>query len=124
MYKRQSGESPVKCGGKVLIIDGGFSRAYHKETGIAGYTLIYNSYGMTLTAHEPFESAETAIHEEKDIVSRQVAVKYTDRRQPVSYTHLGTAWNHGRTYRYVHAGIYSSAESTANHIGTPYGCLF
>ena len=86
---QSSGESPVKCGGKVLIIDGGFSRAYHKETGIAGYTLIYNSYGMTLTAHEPFESAEMAIHEEKDIVSRQVAVKYTDRRQLVGDTDNG-----------------------------------
>lgn len=86
---QSSGESPVKCGGKVLIIDGGFSKAYHKETGIAGYTLIYNSYGMTLTAHEPFESAETAVHEEKDIVSRQVAVKYTDRRQLVGDTDNG-----------------------------------
>ena len=79
----------LKSAGKVLIIDGGFSRAYHKETGIAGYTLIYNSYGMTLTAHEPFESAEMAIHEEKDIVSRQVAVKYTDRRQLVGDTDNG-----------------------------------
>ena len=55
---QSAGESPVKCGGKVLIIDGGFCRAYHKETGIAGYTLIYNSYGLSLTAHEPFESTE------------------------------------------------------------------
>ena len=65
----------MKAGGKVLIIDGGFSKAYHKETGIAGYTLIYNSYGLTLIVHEPFESSEIAIQEEADIVSRQVAVE-------------------------------------------------
>ena len=52
------GESPVRCGGKLLIIDGGFCKAYQKQTGIAGYTLIYNSYGMTLVAHDPFSSTE------------------------------------------------------------------
>ena len=87
--KRKNGESPVKCGGKVLIIDGGFCRAYHKETGIAGYTLIYNSYGLSLTAHEPFESTEKAIREEKDIVSRQVAVRYNMKRQLVGDTDQG-----------------------------------
>lgn len=86
---QKSGESPQKCGGKVLIIDGGFSRAYHKETGIAGYTLIYNSYGLTLTAHEPFESAEAAILGEKDIVSKRVAVEYRQKRQLVGDTDNG-----------------------------------
>ena len=73
----------------MLIIDGGFSRAYHKETGIAGYTLIYNSYGLTLTAHEPFESAEAAILAEKDIVSKRVAVEYRQKRQLVGDTDNG-----------------------------------
>lgn len=86
---QSAGESPVKCGGKVLIIAGGFCRAYHKETGIAGYTLIYNSYGLSLTAHEPFESTEKAIQEEKDIVSRQVAVRYNMKRQLVGDTDQG-----------------------------------
>ena len=86
---QSAGESPVKCGGKVLIIDGGFCRAYHKETGIAGYTLIYNSYGLSLTAHEPFESTEKAIQEEKDIVSRQEAVRYNMKRQLVGDTDQG-----------------------------------
>ena len=86
---QSAGESPVKCGGKVLIIDGGFCMAYHKETGIAGYTLIYNSYGLSLTAHEPFESTEKAIQEEKDIVSRQVAVRYNMKRQLVGDTDQG-----------------------------------
>lgn len=86
---QSTGESPVKCGGKVIVIDGGFSRAYHKETGIAGYTLIYNSYGMMLTAHEPFESAEAAVLKEQDIVSRQVAVEYSMKRQLVGDTDNG-----------------------------------
>lgn len=86
---QKEGESPVKCGGKVLIIDGGFSRAYHRETGIAGYTLIYNSYGMSLAAHEPFETTEIAIQEEKDIVSHQIAVNYSQKRQTVGDTDNG-----------------------------------
>jgi len=77
---RMRGESPVKSDGKVIVIDGGFSKAYRSRTGIAGYTLIYNSYGLTLTAHEPFVSAETAIREEIDIVSKREAVEYADKR--------------------------------------------
>lgn len=83
------GENPVKCGGKVLIIDGGFSEPYHKTTGIAGYTLIYNSYGLTLTSHEPLTSAESAILEEQDIVSRRVVVQQYLRRQLVGDTDNG-----------------------------------
>ena len=73
--KTKNGENPVKCGGKVLVIDGGFSKAYQKETGIAGYTLIYNSYGLILAAHDPFESTEAAIEKERDIHSDSVIVK-------------------------------------------------
>ncbi len=62
---QSEGESPVKCDGKVIVIDGGFSRPYQKVTGIAGYTLIYNSYGLNLTAHEPFTSAEDAVETEQ-----------------------------------------------------------
>lgn len=67
--KTLKGEKPVKANGKLLIIDGGFSKAYQKETGIAGYTLIYNSYGLKIVAHEPFESVEKAVQEGKDIIS-------------------------------------------------------
>lgn len=70
--KSKDGESPLKCGGKLLVIDGGFSRAYQKETGIAGYTLIYNSYGLILAAHDPFESTEAAI--ERRVTSTPRAV--------------------------------------------------
>lgn len=88
---QSEGENPVKCGGKVIVIDGGFSEPYHRVTGIAGYTLIYNSYGLVLTAHEPFTSAEAAVAEERDIVSNRVAVRYTSRRQHVGDTDNGKA---------------------------------
>lgn len=85
------GESPVKCDGKVIVIDGGFSKAYQKVTGIAGYTLISNSYGLILTAHEPFTSAEVAVEQESDIVSNRVAVRYNPMRQHVGDTDAGRA---------------------------------
>ena len=88
---QSEGESPVKCNGKVIVIDGGFSKAYRKVTGIAGYTLIYNSYGLTLSAHQPFTSTEDAVLQENDIVSKQVAVRYTARRRLVGDTDTGTA---------------------------------
>jgi len=86
---QKAGESPVKCGGKVLIIDGGFSEAYHKETGIAGYTLIYNSYGLRLVTHEPFESLEKAIIEETDIHSNITVVQLVNERRLVADTDVG-----------------------------------
>ena len=87
--KRKDGESPVKCGGKVMVIDGGFSRAYQKQTGIAGYTLIYNSYGLLLVAHEPFEATEAAIAKEKDIHSETMVVKRLMNRVLVGDTDVG-----------------------------------
>ncbi len=86
---QKEGESPVKCGGKLLVIDGGFSKQYRSVTGIAGYTLIYNSYGMMLTAHEPFESREKAVSDCTDIVSRRVAVEHTAKRISVGDTDKG-----------------------------------
>ena len=87
--KRKNGESPVKCNGKVLVIDGGFSKAYQEETGIAGYTLIYNSYGLLLVAHEPFESTEAAIEKESDIHSENTVIKRVLDRKLVSDTDTG-----------------------------------
>jgi fructose-1,6-bisphosphatase-3 len=83
------GESPMRCNGKLLIIDGGFCKAYQKQTGIAGYTLIYNSYGMTLVAHDPFSSTEEAIAREMDIHSDRIMVKKSDRRLLVGDTDNG-----------------------------------
>ncbi len=83
------GESPIKCGGKLLVIDGGFSKAYQKKTGIAGYTLVCNSRGMRLAAHEPFESAEAAIRNESDIISDFIEVETFRRRKLVADTDIG-----------------------------------
>lgn len=84
-----SGESPVKCNGKVMIIDGGFSKVYQEKTGIAGYTLIYNSYGMVLVAHEPFTSTEDAISKETDIHSDKISVMAAPCRLQVRDTDQG-----------------------------------
>lgn len=67
--KTVEGEEPVRANGKLIVIDGGFSQAYHKTTGIAGYTLIYNSHGMRIKSHQPFESVEKVLEENKDIES-------------------------------------------------------
>lgn len=87
--KRKNGESPVKCNGKVMVIDGGFSKAYQRETGIAGYTLIYNSYGLLLVAHEPFESTESAIEKESDIHSESMVIRRVVQRSLVENTDVG-----------------------------------
>lgn len=87
--ERKKGESPIKCGGKLLVIDGGFSKAYQHKTGIAGYTLVTNSYGMRLVSHEPFESTEAAIRNESDIFSDSIIVETANRRQCVADTDIG-----------------------------------
>lgn len=86
----KKGESPIKCNGKLLIIDGGFSKAYQSKTGIAGYTLVANSHGMRLVAHEPFESREAAIIHESDIFSDATVVEVAPVRIRVSDTDIGT----------------------------------
>lgn len=85
----KKGETPIKCGGKLLIIDGGFSKAYQEKTGIAGYTLVSNSHGMRLVAHEPFFSTESAILNESDIFSDSTIVETSLDRQNVSDTDIG-----------------------------------
>lgn len=87
--KVKKGESPVKAGGKLLVIDGGFSRAYQSQTGIAGYTLIFNSYGLLLASHEPFESTQNAIEEEQDILSHTQVVERNTNRFRVKDTDEG-----------------------------------
>lgn len=67
--RASDGESPIKAGGRLIVIDGGFCRAYQKKTGIAGYTLIYNSHGLRIKAHKPFEGLEKALTENRDIES-------------------------------------------------------
>ncbi len=79
--KFKSGESPIKANGKILIIDGGLSKSYQKTTGIAGYTLIYNSYGLMLAEHEPFNSRIDAIVKETDLHSSKVVVEKVNRKR-------------------------------------------
>ncbi|MBU3127304.1 fructose-1,6-bisphosphatase [Clostridium tagluense] len=87
--KTKQGESPIKANGKLLVIDGGFSKAYQPETGIAGYTLIYNSYGLLLASHAPFESTQKAIDEGKDILSSTIVLEKSTNRIRVTDTDVG-----------------------------------
>ncbi|MBD7912154.1 MULTISPECIES: fructose-1,6-bisphosphatase [Clostridium] len=87
--KNMKGESPVKANGKLLVIDGGFAKDYRRDTGIAGYTLIYNSYGIQLVSHEPFASTEDAIEKETDILSSTMVVEKKLERKRVGDTDVG-----------------------------------
>jgi fructose-1,6-bisphosphatase-3 len=83
------GENPIKAGGRLMVIDGGFSEAYHNETGIAGYTLVYHSRGFQLVQHEPFTSARDAIVRETDIKSTIQIVEMSAHRMLVADTDKG-----------------------------------
>ena len=83
------GENPIKAGGRLMVIDGGFSEAYHSETGIAGYTLVYHSRGFQLVQHEPFTSARDAIVRETDIKSTTQIVEMSSHRMLVADTDKG-----------------------------------
>ena len=87
--KKKDGESPIKAEGKLIVIDGGFCKAYHAKTGIAGYTLIYNSHGLRLCAHEPFDSIEKAIENRSDIHSEVTVFETRENRLRVSDTDTG-----------------------------------
>ena len=84
------GENPIKAGGRLMVIDGGFSEAYHKETGIAGYTLVYHSRGFQLVQHEPFTSTQDAIVREIDIKSTTQIIEMSAHRMLVADTDKGT----------------------------------
>jgi len=83
------GENPIKANGKLMVIDGGFSEAYHKETGIAGYTLVYHSRGFQLVQHEPFTSPQDAIQRGTDIKSTTQLVELSAHRMLVADTDKG-----------------------------------
>ena len=87
--KTIKGEQPVKANGKMLVIDGGFSRAYQPETGIAGYTLVFHSRALQLVQHEPFESRQKAIEEGLDIRSNSFLVEFNSKRMLVKHTDKG-----------------------------------
>ena len=83
------GETPMRAEGKRFVIDGGFSKPYQEKTGIAGYTLIYNSHGIQLVEHEEFESREQAIISGSDINSRTLLQDFTGCRMRIKDTDLG-----------------------------------
>ena len=85
----KKGESPIKGGGRLVVIDGGFCRAYHEKTGIAGYTLVYSSRTMSLRTHQPFESAEKAVNENLDILSQKNILETENHRILVEETDEG-----------------------------------
>ena len=87
--KLSQGESPIKAGGRLLVIDGGLSRAYQPVTGIAGYTLVFSSHELSLVAHQPFESTASAISSEQDIRSVQSPVRQMPRRLLIADTDEG-----------------------------------
>lgn len=87
--KASNGENPVRGGGKMLVIDGGFSKAYQSTTGIAGYTLIYNSHGLLLVQHEPFDSRQKAVEEGDDIISTRSVLEFKANRMMVRSTDIG-----------------------------------
>ena len=87
--KARKGESPVKGGGKLIVIDGGFCKAYQPTSGIAGYTLIYNSHSYRIVAHQPFVGREKAIRDNYDISSSTTVFERMDDRQKVLETDMG-----------------------------------
>ncbi len=87
--RKNLGEAPVKAGGRVIVIDGGFCKAYRNKTGIAGYTLIYNAQGMRISAHEPFCGADEAIKNNTDVVSDTVVFEHSDNDILVKNTDTG-----------------------------------
>ncbi len=110
-----NGENPIKANGKLMVIDGGFSEAYHKETGIAGYTLVYHSRGFQLVQHEPFASAMDAIRTGRDIKSTTQIIEMSSHRMLVADTDKGVELNRQVAdleellYAYRH-GIIKEAE--------------
>ena len=87
--KEKDGESPIRANGKLLVIDGGFAKSYRRQTGRAGYTLTYNSYGLILSANEPFDSKAEAIKQEKDIKYEVMVNAMETERKRVADTDIG-----------------------------------
>ncbi len=85
----KKGENPVRAGGKGICIDGGFCKAYQGSTGIAGYTLIFNSHGLRLKAHYPFRDVESVLSSNSDILSESVQVELEPKRVMIGDTDTG-----------------------------------
>ena len=113
--KSKKGESPVKGGGKLLVIDGGFCKAYQKTTGIAGYTLIYNSSCFRLVSHEPFAGRASAIRKNRDIVSSSVVFERLESRMKIAGTDIGRQLQEQIDDLMALLGAYRSGEIAEDH---------
>ena len=87
--RARKGESPIKGGGTLIVIDGGFCKAYQPTSGIAGYTLIYNPYSMLIVAHQPFVGRERAIRENYDAISSKNLIEHMEEKQKIRETDIG-----------------------------------
>lgn len=87
--KEKDGENPIKAEGRLVVIDGGFAKSYQKTTGLAGYTLLHNSYGIQLVAHQPFSSVKDAVENRTDILSVKRLVEENEQRKQVKDTTVG-----------------------------------
>lgn len=108
--KAKKGESPIKANGRLFIIDGGFCRAYQKTTGIAGYTLIYNSHGLRLKSHRPFEGVDMVLSDNVDIESNSIPVESFAQRRYIADTDSGAALQDRRSALKALLEAYRSGE--------------
>ena len=114
--KVKKGESPVKGGGKLLVIDGGFSRAYQSTSGIAGYTLIYNSRHYRIVSHQPFAGKWNAVHRNDDIANESVIFEKMEQRMRVSQTDEGQELQTRVNDLKLLLEAYRSGAVTENHM--------
>ena len=114
--KVKKGESPVKGGGKLLVIDGGFSRAYQSTSGIAGYTLIYNSHHYRIVSHQPFAGKWNAVHRNDDIANESVIFEKMEERMRVSQTDEGQELQTRVNDLKLLLEAYRSGAVTENHM--------
>ena len=112
----KKGESPVKGGGKLLVIDGGFSRAYQSTSGIAGYTLIYNSHHYRIVSHQPFAGKWNAVHRNDDIANESVIFEKMETRMRVSQTDEGEELQTRVNDLKLLLEAYRSGAVTENHM--------
>jgi fructose-1,6-bisphosphatase-3 len=87
--KTKKGESPLKGNGKLIVIDGGFCKAYQATSGIGGYTLIYNSRNIRIVAHQPFAGHTNAVHDNSDIISESEIFERMEYRFKIADTDMG-----------------------------------
>lgn len=113
--RTKDGESPIKADGRLIVIDGGFCRAYQPTTGIAGYTLIYNSWGIKLASHAPFVGRENAIADNKDIISTAQVFERMESRIKIGETDVGQEIRANIADLKALLNAYKSGEIKENH---------